>query len=379
MGGCTGCAGGRRKGDGFIRITFYCSLRHAVGNAEIDRHGSFGRENDLDRAVAGGADGEAVAALYHGGTAGGHFIAGGIVTLGRRGGNGASADGHGTPCGVVGVSGNGNCGSASGGLTGGRLHIAGRCQAKHEPGKLRIVNEHIAIALNILYLVVALHFPLVHRVLLTPPEQCRTVFDDAIAAVAAVITVQSGKVFTRYIGIEIGLLPTAIDIEQDARYVAFDVVPHLKHIVKVLGACPDHVHIIDLIGTVGRAGADKVGKGVIALGLVDTGDGGAQMVQIGAAVELVVGGFALRPHMLPVHDQTADGGIVSQHVGVEIKVGGRTGFGVGIAPVICQRRSAGAGIDHLRVISGAAHQVVQRRIQWVALSGGVGIGAVHAA
>ena len=215
--------------------------------------------------------------------------------------------------------------------------------------------------------------------MLAPLEQCRAVFDDAIAAVAVVIAVQRGKVCTCHIGIEVGLLPAAIDIEQDARYVAFDVVPYLQHVVKVLGAGPDYVHIVDLIGAVGRAGADKVGKGVIALGLVDAGDGGAQMVQIRAAVELVVGGFALRPHVLSVHDQTADRGIVRQYVGVEIKVGGRTGFGIGIAPVICQRRSAGAAIDHLRAVAGAAHKIVESSIQRVVLRGGVGIGAVHAA
>ena len=103
------------------------------------------------------------------------------------------------------------------------------------------------------------------------------------------------------------------------------------------------------------------------------------MVQISAAVELVVGGLALWPHMFPVHDQTADRRVVSQYVGIEVKVGGRTGFGIGVAPVICQRGSAGAGIDHLRAVAGAAHKIVESSIQRVVLRGGIGIGAVHAA
>ena len=269
-------------------------------------HGGRGARGKLhgQRAVLRhAADGEDVAVLlYDGGIRRGEGIAAHAVALGREGRDSVAADGD-RAARLVRRGGREReafvLTAVLVGVARGRVIIRGELAAEQQPGKLRIVDEDVAVALHLLDTVVAAHFPGVHGVLLHPFKQGVEDLDDGHAGVLAVIAVIRRQIVRRNLLKQIRLAPAAVDIQQHARQVALDVVGDLDAVV--LRAVPqDGLAVEGLRAAVG-IDAQLVAHGVVAAGGMHAGILRAQVVQVAAAVLLQEARAALRPDVLTAH------------------------------------------------------------------------------
>ena len=249
------------------------------------------------------ADGEDVAVLlYNGGIRRGKGVAAHAVALSREGRDGVAADGD-RAARLVGRDGRererSGIAAVLAGIARGRVIICGELAAEQQPGKLRIVDEDVAVALHLLDAVVAAHLPGVHGVLLHPFEQGVEALDDGHAGVLAVVAVKGGQAAGGDRFKQVRLAPAAVDIQQHARQVALDVVGDLDAVV--LRAVPqDGLAVEGLRAAVG-IDAQHVAHGVVAAGGIHAGILRAQVVQVAAAALLHEARAALRPDVLTAH------------------------------------------------------------------------------
>ena len=244
------------------------------------------------------------------------------------------------------------------GNAGGRGHFGDRL-AEHQPGKLRVVDKDVPIALDLFGSVVAAHFPGVHRVVLAPLQQNVQALYDFRACVFVIVFVKLREVVRHHIGIEVGLLPAHVDIEQNTGHVALDVVIGL-----VIGSVQPAAGIALFIIISGAVGGVAVGMVVVYI-LIDVGTGRAQMVAVGAAVDLLEGGAGLGPDVLPVEVGAAPC-VQAAAPDVAHFAFFRTGDGIRVSKVGAQ------GIIAVAFCLGGGHQRIQRVVQRVVLRRVVG-------
>ena len=255
-----------------------CSRGQGHGVARVDGRGGIdaavchvgqgdllsGCKVDLNGAVGGRIDREDVAVLGHGGSAGGHGEARGIVAVGGGGGDGGPGDGDRAPRVVVRGRGHG-VGGRSGAAGGGGV-VRGNGLAKELEGQLGIVHEDVADAGDVLHNVVAAHLPGVHGILTHPIEQDVLALDDAGGAPHVVPDVVArGAVFR-------------VDEQQDPGAVAAHVDSGGNRVrVKVAGALAvgrvaaagvladggrtEHHDILGIVGVGFRVGVSILGMG----------------------------------------------------------------------------------------------------------------------
>ena len=103
--------------------------------------------------------------------------------------------------------------------TGRSVHIARRSLVKQKPRKLRVVDKHITVALNILGKVIALHFPFADGVVFHPFEEHFLALDNSFSRVLCIVRVRLGKLISfrvavavNKVGIKVRLLPSRINI-----------------------------------------------------------------------------------------------------------------------------------------------------------------------
>ena len=234
------------------------------------------------------------------------------------------------------------------GVARGRVIIRGELAAEQQPGKLRIVDEDVAVALHLLDTVVAAHFPGVHGVLLHPFKQGVEALDDGHAGVLAVIAVIRRQIVRRNLLKQIRLAPAAVDVQQHACQVALDIVGDLDAVV--LRAVPqDGLAVKGLRGAVG-IDTQHVAHGIVAARGVHAGILGAQVVQVAAAILLHEACPALRPDVLAAH--AAAGRVAVEQEQAVFALRGIRARPVGRQGLI------GDGIGH-----GVRHQGLQRAVK----------------
>ena len=226
--------------------------------------------------------------------------------------------------------------------------------AEHQPGKLRVVDKDVPVALDLFGGVVTAHFPGIHRVVLAPLQQNVQALYDFRSFVFFIVFVKLREIVRHHIGIEVGLLPADVDIEQNTGHVALDVVIGL-----VIGSVQPAAGIAQLIIISGAVGGVAVGMVVVYI-LIDVGTGRAQMVAVGAAVDLLEGGAGLGPDVLPV-EVAAVPRVQAAAPDVAHFPLGSTGDGIRVGKVGAQRVVA------VVIGLGGGHQLIQRVIQGVVL------------
>ena len=209
------------------------------------------------------------------------MIAGSVVTVRRRRGDGLAADGHSAPVGVAGNGGNRIGSAAVHRLAGGRLHIGRNFLTENLPSQFGIIDKNITVALDVLRLVVSAHFPGVDRVHFTPLQEGVQTFNDLQTVVGIVARSNAeGIIFHK----EVRLTPAAPDVQQDTGNVAFDVVIDL-HAVSRSGIIED-IRTVILIGAVARDHIADIAHGHISAGRVDICIGRAEVMQVRARIGL---------------------------------------------------------------------------------------------
>ena len=209
------------------------------------------------------------------------MIAGSVVTVRRRRGDGLAADGHGAPVGVAGNGGDRIGSAAVHRLAGGCLHIGRYFLTENLPSQFGIIDKNITVALDVLRLVVSAHFPGVDRVHFTPLQEGVQTFNDLQSVVGIVARSNAEGIIVHK---EVRLTPAAPDVQQDTGNVAFDVVIDL-HAVSRSGIIED-IRTVILIGFVARDHIADIAHGHISAGRVDICIGRAEVMQVRARIGL---------------------------------------------------------------------------------------------
>ena len=202
--------------------------------------------------------------------------------------------------------------------------MGGNALAEDQPGILGVVNKDIAVALDALDNVVTTHFVGVHRVLLHPVEQISGA--DQVG--------------------EIALAPADIAVQQNTGHIALDCVQGLKAGGVIVAAN------LAGVGGSGLVAAADLAEGQVIAGGIQLGIGGAQVVEVRAAVGGGEAAQALAPDVLTVPGRAAVPGAGIGLGGVEVHdLAGASGIGIGVFGIgleICVAGLGGVGIGHQR-------------------------------